>query len=284
MKEWMEPIDSELPLAKAFNRIISDLELLRIMTNPRIFSDSTDKEAPFRMHNYYLTVLWERWLHGVFNRLVEWANTISTYFDGYNGSWEYYALSQRLEFIKEYGSDDEDDYNPDDTIKTTGITHEQLKYHTIFRDLYHDCVDIVQDTKPDDLYPMISTLDAKSRFSVIDVLQKSTGHPITPYMLDKEGHLRPMTFAEQELVKVSGMVKAMDNGQLVYTIAQIMESLTSELETIAMSDRAFSDNHDLLNAILNDATSVLNLHLDRTRFFQSSKPKSAIFPAMISPN
>ena len=118
MKEWMEPIDSELPLAKAFNRIISDLELLRIMTNPRIFSDSTDKEAPFRMHNYYLTVLWERWLHGVFNRLVEWANTISSYFDEYNGSWEYYALSQRLEFIKEYGSDDEDDYNPDDTIKT----------------------------------------------------------------------------------------------------------------------------------------------------------------------
>lgn len=37
---------------------------------------------------------------------------------------------------------------PDDTIKTTGITHEQLKYHTVFRDLYHDCVDIVQDTKP----------------------------------------------------------------------------------------------------------------------------------------
>ena len=89
-----------------------------------------------------------------------------------------------------------------------------------------------------------------------------------------------MTFAEQELVKVSGMVKAMDNGQLVYTIAQIMESITSELETIAMSDRAFSDNHDLLNAILNDAISVLNLHLDRTRFFQSSKPKSIKIPGM----
>ncbi len=38
----------------------------------------------------------------------------------------------------------------DDTIKTTCITHEQLKYHTVFRDLYHDCVNIVQDTKPDD--------------------------------------------------------------------------------------------------------------------------------------
>ena len=284
MKEWMEPIDSELPLAKAFNHIISDLELLRIMTNPRIFSDSTDKEAPFRMHNYYLTVLWERWLHGVFNRLVEWADTISTYFDEYNGSWEYYALSQRLEFIKEYGSDDEDDYNPDDSIKTTGITHEQLKYHTIFRDLCHDCVDIVQDTKPNDLYPMISALDTKSRFSVIDVQLKATGQQITSYILDKNGHFRPATFADKELIKVSEMVKAMDSGQLVYTIAQIMESLTSEIESVAKSDKAFSDNHDLLNAILHNTTSILNLHLDKTRFFKSSnsglpKHKTSFMPS-----
>lgn len=276
MKEWMELIDSELPLAKAFNRIISDLELLRIMTNPRIFSDSTDKEAPFRMQNYYLTVLWERWLHGVFNRLLEWANTINTYFDEYNGSWEYYALSKRLEFINEFGSDDDDDYNPDDTIKTTGITHEQLKYHTVFYDLYHDCVDIVQDTKSDDLYPMISTLETKSRFSVIDVLQKATGQQVTSYILDKNGHLRPTTFADKELIKASEMVKAMDNGQLIYTIVQIMESLTSEIESIAKSEMAFYDNHAILNAILHDVSSILHLHLDRTRFMQLSKSKSML--------
>ena len=275
----MEPIDSELPMAKAFNRIISDLELLRIMTNPRIFSYSTDREAPFRMQNYYLTVLWERWLHGVFNRLVEWANAINTYFDEYNGSWEYYALSKCLEFINEFGSDDDDDYNSDDTIKTTGITHEQLKYHTVFSDLYHDCVDIVQDTKPDDLYPMISTLDAKSRFSIIDVLQKATGQQVTSYILDKEGHLRPTTFADNELIKVSEMVKAMDNGQLIYTIAQTMESLTKEIESIAKSEMVFYDNHAILNAILNDASAILHLHLDRTRFFRlmESKASSNVF-------
>ena len=233
------------------------------------------------MQNYYLTVLWERWLHGVFNRLVEWANTISTYFDEYNGSWEYYALSKRLEFISEFGSDDDDDYNSGDTIKTTGITHEQLKYHTIFYDLYHDCVDIVQDTKPDDLYPMITTLDAKSRFSVIDVLQKATGQQVTSYILDKNGHLRPATFADKELIKVSEMVKAMDNGQLVYTIAQIMESLTKEIESIAKSEMAFYDNHEILNAILNDASSILHLHLDRTRFCKSTKSKPMIVTLQI---
>ena len=273
MKEFMESIKSELPLAKDFNQIISDLQLLRIMSNPRIFSDSTDKEASFRMQYYYLTVLWERWLHGVFNRLMEWADTISAYFDEYNGSWEYYALSKRLEFINEFDSDDEEDYNPDGSVKTTGITHEQLKYHTVFYDLYHDCVDIVQDTKPDDLYPMIYTLETKSHISVIDVLQKATGKQVTSYILDKEGHFRPVTFADKELIKVSEMVKAMDNGQLVYRLAKIMESLTTEIESIAKSDKAFSDNHEILNAILNDASSILYLHLDKTRFMQTPKSK-----------
>lgn len=268
MKEFMETIKSELPLAKAFNRIISELNLLRIMSNPRVFSDSTDEMAAFRMQNYFLTILWEKWLHGVFNRLEEWASAISRYFDEFDGSWEYYALSQRLDFIKEYGSDDEDDYNPDDSIKTTGITHEQLKYHTIFYDLYHDCVDIVQDTKPVDLYPMITTLEAKSRFSVVDVLQKATGQQATCYILDKEGCCRPMTFAEKELIKVDGMVNAMDLGHLVYTIAKLMESLTKEVETIAKSDKTFNDNHELLNALLKDTSSILHLQLEKTRLAQ----------------
>ena len=108
-------------------------------------------------------------------------------------------------------------------------------------------MDIVQDTKPDDLYPMITTLNAKSRFSVIDILQKATGQQVTSFIIEKNGHIRPATFADKELIKVSEMVKAMDNGQLVYTISQIMESMTSEIESIAKSERAFSDNHDLLH-------------------------------------
>ena len=210
MKEFTEPIKSELPLAKAFNRIISELNLLRIMSNPRVFSDSTDEMAAFRMQNYFLTILWEKWLHG----------------------------------------------------------DEQLKYHTVLYDLYHDCVDIVQDTKPEDLYPMITSLKAKSRFSVVDVLQNATGQQVTCYILDKEGCCRPMTFAEKELIKVDGMVKAMDLGHLVYTIAQLMESLTKEVESIAKSDRTFNDNHELLNALMKDDSSILHLQLEKTRLVQ----------------
>ena len=172
MKEFQESIESDLPLAKAFNRVISKTLLLRTMSLPRTFSDATGELAAFRMQSYYESVLWEKWLHGVFKRLEEWTNIINEYFDEYSGSWEYYAHSKRLDFINEYGSDDERDYNPDGTIKTHGITHEQLKFHTVFSDLYYDGVDIVQDTKPEDHYSLISTIKANSQISIIDALQQ----------------------------------------------------------------------------------------------------------------
>ena len=60
MKEFIESIESDLPLAKAFNRIISKISLLRIMSLPRVFSDATGELAVFKMQSYYETVLWEK--------------------------------------------------------------------------------------------------------------------------------------------------------------------------------------------------------------------------------
>ena len=52
MKELMEPIDSKLPLANAFNRIISKLQILRIMSIPRIFEDAKGEMAAFKMQRF----------------------------------------------------------------------------------------------------------------------------------------------------------------------------------------------------------------------------------------
>ena len=259
MKEYIEPIESDLPLAKALNRIILKLSLLRTMSIPRTFSDATDELAAFKMQSYYETVLWEKWLHGVFGRLEEWATIINEYFDDYSGSWEYYALCKRLDYINGFGSDEDDDYNPDGTVKTHDITHEQLKYHTVFSDLYHDCVDIVQDTKPADLYSMISTLRANSQISIIDILQKVSGKKVESYVLDESKNLRPTTFADKVETKVSEMVEADDLGKLVYLVAQKMETLTATIESVYKSDRTYQDNHDLLKAVFNDITSIMNL-------------------------
>lgn len=259
MKEFIEPIKNELPLAKAFNRIIMKLSLLRTMSLPRTFSDAAGAQAAFKMQSYYETILWEKWLHGVFKRLEEWANIINEYFDEYAGSWEYYALSKRLDYLNKYGSDDKEDYDPDGSIKTHDISHEQLKYHTVFSDLYHDCVDIVQDTKPDDLYSLICTLKANSQISIIDILQQVSGNSVKSYILDESENLRPATFADKVEIKVSEMVEADDLSNLVYLIAQKMESLTAKIEAIYRSDRIYQDNRGLLKGVLQEVSKILNL-------------------------
>ena len=270
MENMIKRIESEQPLAIAFNKVISKITTLWIMTRPRIFDDTKGEEAAFKMITYYQILLWEKWLHEVVKRLQEWITTIYEYFDEFNGCWEYYALSKRLDFLNEYGGDDED-YNSDGSIKTTGITHEQLRYHTIFSDLYYDCVDIVQDTKPTDLYSLINAIEANSRVSIIDILQKVSGKEITTYTMGEDGHLRPVTFADRELHKVSEMVEAHDYGQIIMIVAMLMEQLIKGIETVAKSDTAFGDNHELLCAIRSDAEAILSLNFENARHFKSSK-------------
>ena len=268
MKELIQPIDSDLPLAKAFNKIISKVQTLRIITMPRTFDDVKCKEAAFKITNYYQTVLWEIWLHEVVKRLQEWVAIIDEYFDEFEGSWEYYALSKRLESIKEYGSDGEEDFNTDGSIKTTDISRKQLHYYTVFQDLYHDCVDIVQDSHPEDLLPLIEAIDIKSRISITDILAKVSGKTVPSYFVGNDGVLHEATFVEKELRKASDMVEAHDFGHLVYAVALLMEQLTKELESIAKSDAVYDDQHDLLYAIQNDADAILNLQITETRFFK----------------
>ena len=258
----MEPIKSELPLAKAFNRVISKILMLHTMSLPRTFSDATGEMAAFKMQSYYETVLWEKWLHGVFKRLEEWASIINEYFDDYSGSWEYYALSKRLEFINEHGSDDDEDYNSDGTIKTQGITHEQLKYYTVFSDLYGEFVDIVQDTKPEDLYSLISALEANSKISFVDILEKATGKKIESYIMDESQNIRPATFADKVEIKVSEMAEAEDLGKLIMLIAKKMEALTTKIRTIYESDKKYQDNHKLLKSILQEVSAIMYLKLE----------------------
>ncbi len=53
-----------------------------------------------------------------------------------------------------------------------------------------------------------------------------------------------------------------------------MESLTKEVEAIAKSDEAFNDNRDILNALLKDASSILHLQLEKTKFANHKLKKS----------
>ena len=59
MSELIQPIDNKSPLAKFFNKIISKIQTLRIISLPRTFEDVKGNEASFKMMTYYQTVMVE---------------------------------------------------------------------------------------------------------------------------------------------------------------------------------------------------------------------------------
>lgn len=126
-------------------------------------------------------------------------------------------------------------------------------------------MDIVQDTKPEDLYSLISTIKANSQISIVDILQKVSGKQIESYVLDESKNLRPATFADKAEMKVSEMAEADDLSKLVYLIAQKMESLTKKLEIVYRSDRIYQDNHKLLKDVLKEVSSIMYLRLKYIR-------------------
>ena len=62
MEHMIQHIESEQPLAIVFNKVISKITTLWIMTRPRIFDDIKGEEAAFKMMTYYQILLWEKWL------------------------------------------------------------------------------------------------------------------------------------------------------------------------------------------------------------------------------
>jgi len=68
MKEHVDLISSDLPLAKLFNRILFKVETIRVMISPRIFDDLHGEMATEKMQNFYETILWEKWILCVWKR------------------------------------------------------------------------------------------------------------------------------------------------------------------------------------------------------------------------
>lgn len=68
MKEHVDLIPSDLPLAKLFNWILFKVETIRVMSSPRIFDDLHGEMATKKMQIFYEAILWEKWILCVWKR------------------------------------------------------------------------------------------------------------------------------------------------------------------------------------------------------------------------
>ena len=256
-------VNESCVLAVYFNKIIGELETVRIFSSPRTFED-TKKENKDYSAIFYQTVLWELWFHGVVERLNEWNEILNEYFSEYEGKWKFYACSKRIESINEYGGE-ESDYNEDGSIRTLNLTKDDLRHHTALGEMVQDdWRDIVQETNCADLQYMITCLKAHASFSLPDAFKEFFGKEITTYKQDENGNMVPMNFAD----------KAMDKAVEQYTadgmaigITLVCEFIQRIIRDIRAMDK-FSDNRDKLIQMHKDVRNILDFNLDKVSYVE----------------
>ncbi len=256
-------VNENCVLAVFFNKIIGELETVRIFSSPRTFED-TKKENKDYSAIFYQTVLWELWFHGVVERLNEWNEILNEYFSEYEGKWKFYACSKRIESINEYGGE-ESDYNEDGSIRTLNLTEDDLRHHTALGEMVQDdWRDIVQETTCADLQYMISCLKTHASFSLSDAFKECFGKEIATYKQDENGNMVPMSFAD----------KAMDKAVEQYTadgmaigITLVCEFIQRIIRDIRAMDK-FSDNRDKLIQIHKDVRNILDFNLDEVSYVE----------------
>ena len=256
-------VNENCVLAVFFNKIIGELETVRIFSSPRTFED-TKKENKDYSAIFYQTVLWELWFHGVVERLNEWNEILNEYFSEYEGKWKFYACSKRIESINEYGGE-ESDYNEDGSIRTLNLTEDDLRHHTALGEMVQDdWRDIVQETTCADFQYMIKCLKAHASFSLPDVFKEFFGIEITTYKQDENGNMVPMNFADKAMDKAVEQYTADGMAIGITLVCEFIQRIIRDIRAMDM----FSDNRDKLIQLHKDVRNILDFNLDKVSYVE----------------
>lgn len=252
--DMFDLIEDNSPLASLFNRILKQLDVVRIISAPSTFERMEEtKEQNFKL--FYETCLWEMYLHGVIDKLNHWGEVLDEYINEFGASWKYYASAKRLESIKEYGGEDSD-YDSKGKVRTEGLTNKDLECDTVIRHLVQDdWQDIVQETTLDHLNGLVLALQAQAKVSVRGIFKHLYGQEIPLYKQDENGNMVKMNFADESLMKASDELRADDYSSLVLSVCFGVQQIIRKIRELD----PFSDNKEELARVRKDAETMLNL-------------------------
>lgn len=244
-------IEDKSKLACLFNKVLDKLDMARIISAPKIFERDETYELDAEL--FYDTCLWEMYLHGVISKLNYWRSILDEYESDFQLSWKYYASSKRLESIKKYGGNDED-YDTEGNIKSLGLANKDLVCYTVIADLIQDdCIDIVQDTKPEHLDGLCSALQVHAKMSIADMFKEFFGKEIPTYKQNKNGEMEEMTFADKVLLKASNESQADSLSAVVLLTCQSIQAIIDKIRKL---DK-FQDNKGEISSISKDLECLL---------------------------
>lgn len=256
----MENSKHDTQLNAFLKKIQKRMLLQKIMSTPVTFEDVRMISFNEQAQAYYIIKLCHDWIDAVPKKIDEWIDIINEYFDEFVGSWEYYATSKRLDFIRKYGPSD-DDLDENGEIRTEGVTRDELKYHTVIHELYHyDFRDILQDFTMDDINHLSMAVMFDAVIDIKSMVKDVTGKSIDTYVISEDRqHARKLDFGEYELRKISNQVDAEDECRMLFTLAYIIYNMMNELHD--MKDNVFDNHKEFLVRMRDDCYKIKEMRL-----------------------
>ena len=267
--EFFKKIDESSNLAKFFNTVFSKLDIARMMHAPVSYDRIKTTEGVVENHkeycasNFYKLCLGELYLHSIINNLNRWQKLLEEYNGEFQSSWRYYAMSKRMDLIKEYGGE-ESDYNEDGSIKTI-VNDDCLSGYSIIGDLVNDnCLDIFIETNPEDLYDFASYIVINENINIIDLFEKTFGKKLTSYRL-RDGEMIENTFADEIINKIEKEDSACLTANTLLGVAVSVKSLINNIKKLDKKQ----DNKDFLSVFLPfEIQNILDLRITSLNIFK----------------
>lgn len=245
--DFFKKIESDEPLAMLYNKVLSLAKTVRICSSPLRMGGLSDIDV---CRAFYQSCVWEIYCHKSFQRLHDWIEKIDVYEKEFGFSWKYYAASERIRCIKEYGSDEDEDWDSEGNI-TVEVSDDNLARYSIIGDLfYEDWIDVVQDMKPEDFKELYSALS----ISIMDVFKEAFGKELTMYK-QENGETVEMSFADKAIMKANESLEVDNVAEAFFMVVNTMRYMIDAIVSLNKK----SDNMEELKKIRYYAKSLLNM-------------------------
>lgn len=247
--DFMSKIDDNSRLAFNLNKVMHEMFLFRLVCAPSTFKYFKEHSDGTDLYMFYESCLFEKWAHDVVAKVKEWLVLSREYLEEYDGKWRFYAAAKRLESVKE-GYGDEEDYDEDGSPVERELSDEKLIPYSIISYLYlDDWKDIVQETIPDDLSWLHSSLRLQSEIDPVETIKNTFGVELQMYkeVYDNDGEIVgmvPMSREERELRKISDAVDADDMYSFVIMVCDAVSKMCKQLSQM---DKAADNVEEIRN-------------------------------------
>lgn len=242
-------------LGLLFNEVFDALEPSRSVSAPDTSSVNGWKDQKKQAVTFYDMCLLEIYLHNIIETLSEWKTVSTRYNDEFHGSWKYYAVSRRLEGIRESGGED-DDYNEDGSIKTD-VSDEKLIEDTVLTELAHPhWKSIFLSTEPSDCLKYCYMIIQAGNYSFKDAIVEKTGKTFKTYRLE-DGQMIENDWMDDALHKVEKQLAHDKVALLLWSALIALRNLVNEIQKLPQTE----DHKEFFQSLPQRIQNILDLKI-----------------------